>query len=344
MQRLERQVLAGRETRRHGAGEQWPRRRDEERGAGRESAIHRRQPPTLPGRARREWLAAWADDRGGKGTADAVVSYDAKTHELTVTLAATGPILGSGSVPTTTYRVGVDRIALSTSTLEVTSPQLGTVKIDLDARTLHATAIPGHPEIAEVTGALSRGTPTGASGSYQVIGTDGKNHVGSFTVVRGGPRPTSVAAPGAANDLTQFVEGDYAASLLSPAEATQVLGRPADAPIPNGGRFFYVPNINVSDANVKSTDGTVILQYSIFRATTAAIAKDFWEHTLTPGLKTIPGMGADTVYVDNYLESYVWKDREIAEFNFVGNDSASMAPAAVARFAKAIVAHLGPKA
>ena len=183
-----------------------------------------------------KWLGAWADDRGGKGTADAVVSYDPTTHELTVTLAATGPILGSGSVPTTTYRVGVDRIALSTSTLEVTSPQLGTVKIDLDARTLHATAIPGHPEIAQVTGALSRATPTGASGSYHVIGTDGKNHVGSFTVVRGGPRPTSVAAPGAANDLTQFVNGDYAASLLSPAEATQVLGRPTEAPMPNGGR------------------------------------------------------------------------------------------------------------
>ena len=214
------------------------------------------------------------------------------------------------------------------------------MQIDLDARSAVITKIPDHPEIARITGALTHGAPTGAAGSYHVIGTDGTTHDGSFAVVRGGPRPTSVTPPGAASKLTAFVNGDYAASLVTSAEASATLGRPVAAPTPNGGRLFYDTDIDVSNAIAKSTDGTAVFQYGIYRGKTLAAAQRYWAKVI-PGTTPLPGIGDAAAVFPGYLIVYVLKGHEVAQIDLEGPDP-GVKPAAMQKFARALAAHMGP--
>ena len=213
------------------------------------------------------------------------------------------------------------------------------MQIDLDARSVVITKIPDHPEIARITGALTHGAPTGAAGSYHVIGSDGTTHDGSFAVVAA-PRPTSVTPPGAASRLTAFVNGDYAASLVTGGRRRPRFGRPVTAPTPNGGRLFYDTDIDVSNALAKSTDGTAVFQYGIYRGTRWRPRSADWAKVI-PGTTPLPGIGDAAAVFPGYLIVYVLKGREVAQVDLEGPDP-GVKPAAMQKFARALAAHMGP--
>jgi hypothetical protein len=140
------------------------------------------------------------------------------------------------------------------------------------------------------------------------------------------PQIRSAPVPGRASvnpqDLGAFYAGDYAASLVTPAEIAAVLGRPVLPLRSNGGRASYQPGIGVSNATSLAKDGSITFELQVYRGTSAAVARafltGFWEVPTTTPNPALAGLG-DAAFLDvtgNRL--VVLSGRELASISVGG--------------------------
>jgi hypothetical protein len=270
------------------------------------------------------WLGSWIDDSGGSGTADAVIAVDTAARVLTVTTTFAGKLFGGAPPVSTTYRIAIDSFSKDADTLALDSPTLGHVVVDPIGFGLTCTGMPGHPEIdsMKISGTV---TALAATCAYTVTMKDARQSKGAFSWSRGTTRP---AAPqlGGATALQAFLQGDYAAGLVTSAELTAALGRPADPPSSNGGRQRYQPGIDVSNARAQSHDGSLIVQYGIYRGTDVPTAKAFY--LLNAAVSTpVAGIGdaAQVITSGNHFLQ-VLRGREVLQISVL--DTSNALPAA----------------
>jgi hypothetical protein len=141
------------------------------------------------------------------------------------------------------------------------------------------------------------------------------------------PQLPPEATPGAAtpsvdpNDITAFIQGDYAATLLTDKELTATLKTPVLPLISNGGRNNYAPGIDVSNATTHAQNGSGFVQISVFRAATGAAAHQYFDSIYGPEINTknsIEGLG-DAAFVEpSSNRVFVLRGREIAQVDVSG--------------------------
>lgn len=229
------------------------------------------------------WLGSWRDDQKRHGNVDGIFDINVDGRTIDFTLKIDGPFLGGSSPMTTTYHLDADALSKNDDDVNLQSPLVGPFDLQFlgfGEFQLTAGEVPGHDDITSlvIKGAwedADTGTMT-----YEVKGSGPAAGRGTVAWSRGGTRPAA-PAPGAADDPTAFIGGDYAATLILTAEAARLLGQPCKAPSANGGRAFFAPGIDVSNARVETVasieHGGAILQYSIYRARDAA-AMQAWFH------------------------------------------------------------------
>jgi hypothetical protein len=242
-----------------------------------------------------KWSGAWVEDGGGKGTAEASIGLDVVRRVATCSVAFDGPLLGGQSPTPTTYVVGVDQYDSTSDHAVATSPQLGRIAVTIDGfghLQLRATDIPGHREISSVD-IRAIVTPTAGNITYTIYETNGTTQRGALAATKGTTRPAFPSLD-QASTATAFVSGDYAASLMTAATATRLLGQPCTTPEANGGRSAYAPGIKVSNAIVHTVaDGLngsgAVIEYSVYQATDAAAMRTFFQRYA--GYRTVPNLG-----------------------------------------------------
>lgn len=230
------------------------------------------------------WQGGWHDDAGRSGTSDVLVAISPTKGSARATVSFTGPITGT-EVPDTTYEVyGLLSFVLGGTSYDIDSPQFGRVHIEGAGEhsvTATVTKVPGHPEIVRVDVALStRGQRSDLT--YSTHLADGKTVKGTMAWSSGGVRATPAPLGSKGRPTPADVQaGVYAASLLTAGQLTTATGIPFGAVVPNGGRLFYTPTINVSDASAKSVSGRYSAFYSVYLGTPQALAA-FWKTELGP--------------------------------------------------------------
>jgi hypothetical protein len=125
----------------------------------------------------------------------------------------------------------------------------------------------------------------------------GKSASSSSTQASSSPTaPTSAPAPVQPN----FLNGEYACSLITQAEMSTVFGRPSRPPEPNGGRLGFDGG-DISHCRIVSEDGELIVQYGVFRGHTADVTQTHWTNTIGPpgNIPTLPGVGDQAVFVQS---------------------------------------------
>ncbi len=225
------------------------------------------------------WLGTWRDDRDRGGNVDGVFDIDVAKRAINFTLKIDGPFLGA-TVPTVmTYRLDGDALSANDDDVVLQSPLVGPFDLKFlgfGQFQISASEIPGHKDITSlvIKGAfegLEHGTMT-----YTVDGQGSAVGKGAVAWSRNGIRAIAVK-PGVGDDITAFVGGDYAASLITQVEAATLLGVPMKAPEANGGKIQMRAGIDVSNGRVETIAGITdpgyrAIQYSIFRCRTKAIA------------------------------------------------------------------------
>jgi hypothetical protein len=161
------------------------------------------------------------------------------------------------------------------------------------------------------------------------------------------PQLPAKATPGAAtpsvdpNDMTAFIQGDYAATLLTEKELTATLKTPVLPLIKNGGRNNYGPGIDVSNAATHAQDGSGFVQISVYRAATSAAARQYFDSYYGPEINaknSIDGLG-DAAFVEpSSNRVFVLRGREIAQVDVSGGGT----PDLVAN-EKALAALIAPR-
>jgi hypothetical protein len=244
------------------------------------------------------WKGAWKDDSGGTGTTDGRVSVDPTAFRGSAELSTSDGLLGAGSkMPPATYDLDLTRVNYNADSYQATSPQLGDVEITVEgfgSVKLVCTKVPGHPDIDRVEIDAQAGQNGGAASvTYKIVrGTTVTN--GAMAVSNGPDRPAA-PEPGSANQQADFIQGVYAASLLSTADVSSALGVNAHPVEGNGGKANYQAGIDVSNARATTDNPDMILQYSIYRGTDATRARAFLD--LNKAIATpIPGLG-DAAYL-----------------------------------------------
>lgn len=247
----------------------------------------RRFAPLATGR----WKGGWRDTTGRSGTSDVAIAVNPMTLKATATVAIDGPILGGAALPTVTYDVDLRSYAKDAPAWTVQSPQLGAISATADggvSLTAGCTQVPGHAEIASIA---ITGTRLGqrADGRYTISHHDGSTIVGTIAWTSGATRALPQdPANTADNSNADIMSGSYAASFATAAQLSAAMGRPTPAPAPNGGRLFYAPGIDVSNATTTTADGQLFIQYSVYRGHTAQQTATFWQQQLL-GQPTVPG-------------------------------------------------------
>jgi hypothetical protein len=137
-----------------------------------------------------------------------------------------------------------------------------------------------------------------------------------------------------------YINGDYAAGLLTTDQLTTAFGRPMLALSANGGRPGYAPGIDISNASTFAKDGSAQLDLRIFRATSADAAKTYLS-TMIAFAKETPdpqfaGLGDATHNDSSGL--YVLSGREIANIRVQ-----RLANGDALKVEKAIAALIAPK-
>jgi len=242
-----------------------------------------------------KWTGAWVEDGGGRGTAEASIALDVVRRVGTYTVAFDGPLLDGESPESTTYVVGLDQYDSTSDHAVAVTPQLGRVEVTIEGfghLQLRATDIPGHREISSVD-IKAIVTPTAGNITYTINKTDGKAQRGALAAAKGSTRPAFPSLD-QATSATAFVSGDYAASLMTAATATRLLGQPCKTPAANGGRFAYAPGIDVSNARVETVADSLngsgaVIQYSVYRAPDAASMRTFFQRYA--GYRVVPNLG-----------------------------------------------------
>jgi len=282
------------------------------------------------------WSGAWVEDGGRRGTAEASIALDVVRRVATCTVAFDGPLLGGQSPEPTTYVVGVDQYDSTSEHAVATSPQLGRIEVTIDGfghLQLRATEIPGHREIASVD-IRAIVTPSAANITYTINETNGTTQRGALAAAKGSTRPAFPSLE-QASSATAFVSGDYAASLITAATATRLLGQPCKTPEANGGRIAYAPGINVSNARVETVADSLngsgaVIQYSIYQAPDAAAMRTFFQRYA--GYRTVPNLGDAAAAYPSGTTSItildVRKGRNNLDLNIVGGRNYQQPPPA----------------
>jgi hypothetical protein len=275
------------------------------------------------------WKGAWKDDSGGSGTADGSISLDAMAFAGRGQLSLSDGFLGAGAaIAPAVYDIDLAKFDYSADTHRISSPQLGEIEITVEgfgAVKLICTKVPGHPDIdtLEIDAQGQQGTGV-ASVTYKV-NRGGQVTRGAMALSSGSDRPPA-PEPGSANQQTEFIMGDYAASLVTAAQLSQAVGVTVHAPVANGGKLNYAPGIDVSNARAETDDPNVIIQYSVYRGTDAATARAFLE--LNSSVATpVTGLGDGAYLVKAPVFLQVLQGKEVAEVTVLapsGSDVAAL--------------------
>jgi hypothetical protein len=156
--------------------------------------------------------------------------------------------------------------------------------------------------------------------------------------------PAASTASGSAQPDTigNFINGVYAASLLTTDEVSAALGRPVLPLTENGGRLAYSPGIDVSNAYTNAKDGSERLDIQVYRATDAAAARTFMTKYLQlPNVTPDPafaGLG-DVAYFETASgKLYVLSGREIVGIAVQGHGPSPTDIVAATKHVAAIIA------
>lgn len=200
-----------------------------------------------------------------------------------------------GSTPTaTTYHLDADAISRNDDDIVLQSPLIGPFTMQFLGFGQFQLAAAQVPNRTDITSVVIKGAwedLTSGTLSYQVTGTGPAAGRGAAAWSRSGQRPPA-PTPVAADNPLLFISGDYAAGLLQPAEVSAIFGVHVTTIDANGGTPSLPgnPTIMVSNARAVSDDGTLILQYSVFRSPDAAANLQYWQ-TLVHG-PDVPDLGA----------------------------------------------------
>ena len=122
----------------------------------------------------------------------------------------------------------------------------------------------------------------------------GKSAASSSSTQASGSATAPTSAPVPAQP--DFINGDYACSLIKQDELTQIYGRPAKALESNGGRLLAFFNSDTSNCREESEDGGLILQFTIYRGHTLEVAQSVWTNiTAARVLEPLPDVGEEAV-------------------------------------------------
>ncbi len=248
------------------------------------------------------WRGSWRDDKDRGGNVDGIFDIDVAGRAIDFTLKIDGPFLGGPSAPTTTtYRVDADALSRNDDDVTLQSPLVGAFDLQFlgfGEFQLNASHIPGHDDI---TSLVIKGVWQDlASGSmtYEVKGSSSAAGRGTVAWTRRGPR-AKAPKPGAIDDPTAFLNGDYAASLITVEEASRLLGQPCKEPEGNGGKSNFAPGLNISNARVETFADLLnggpgaVIQYSVYRAGDAAAMQTFFRRYV--GYRAVPNLGDEAV-------------------------------------------------
>jgi hypothetical protein len=263
------------------------------------------------------WIGGWHDDSGASGTTDVSVAIDAGSRTARATIAASGPLLGSG-IGSQTYAIDLLSFLLAADSYTIVSPQFGHVVITVGVGTVSATAthVPGHPEIAQITVNGIR-VARRVDAGYTIHYVDGHTVKGTMawsgTETRATPQPLS--SGGAPSDADVY-SGDYAAGLIDASRLTTIFGEAFPAPSPNGGRLGYGPGINVSNATCTAQSGDYNLAYQIYIGKDAAATAAFWRASLV-GQPSVAGPWTAGYYYTETATFYAYLPTRVITVNIV---------------------------
>ena len=275
------------------------------------------------------WLGSWRDDQGGHGNVDGIFDIDVAGRAIDFTLKIDGPFLGGSGPTTTTYHLDADALSRNDDDVTLQSPLVGPFDLQFlgfGQFQLTATDVPGHDDISSLVIKGAWETIDTGSMTYEVKGSGPAAGRGAVAWSRSGKRPAAPAIGSAADDLTTFIGGDYAATLILTAEASKLLGQPCKAPVANGGRAgFPAPQINISNGRVETVapiigHGGAVIQYAIYRAPDAAAMKA-WFHRYYDPYPAVAGVGHEAHALRQgagpISNLYVRNGRESLDLNIV---------------------------
>lgn len=277
------------------------------------------------------WRGAWRDTSGGSGTSDLVIAIDVRRRTVRATVEVAGPILGGTStVLPVTYEVDLLGFALNAPAWNVSSPQLGKVAVTADggvSLTATATQVPDHPEIAKID---ISGTRLGrrVDGRYTITGSDGSTTTGTIAWASG-PQRATPADPNDTkfNSIADVMSGKYAASFGTPSQLSAAMGRKTQLPVANGGRIAYTPGIDVSNATATTADGELVIQYSVYRGSSARSTAQFWKRQLM-NQPDVHGPWQAAFYQPGFATLYAYRGNRVLTVNITQTVGAKHPPTA----------------
>jgi hypothetical protein len=267
------------------------------------------------------WLGAWVDDAGGSGNLDVVGAVDEGARTATVTARVTGNLLGGPPPADTTYVVHLDAFAANADSWSAKTPQFGNATYDTSTQVITFSDVPGQPGIDSVA-VETQLHPAAATMAITVHPKSGTASRTAIAFSRSGTRPATPSL-GAVTSATDFVHGGYAAGLVTTDELAATFGRPSQAPEPNGGNAIFGPGLQTSNAAGHSQDGQEFAQWTIYRATDANAARNYFELNASIS-DPVAGLGdAAQVFSSGLATLQVLKGTEVLELT-VGDTAGSL--------------------
>ena len=240
-----------------------------------------------------QWLGSWADDAGGTGTAEVAVAIDTSTRVVDVDVRSGGPIvLGTAPAPAA-YRFPLDGFVDVPDTYTLPSVGFGTVGVRVEGFgqcELRSTSVPGHPDIEVFDLKVIVGPANHAATTYKITETSGKTVLGAIAFARGAVRLSAPQVNGA-NAMADLLSGATAAALVTTDELTAAVGRAMGPPSANGGKAEFAPGVTASNSLARSADGTVSVQWTLFRGSDRPSIQAFWHNYDTN--QSVSGIGDD---------------------------------------------------
>ena len=115
----------------------------------------------------------------------------------------------------------------------------------------------------------------GGRATWTATGKDGSVSRGLVEWSKSAQRPATPSLAGLA--AVDFVQGDYAANLVTVDEATRAFGRPFSPPVANGGRLQMRIGLDASNGRADSVDGELYAQWTVYRTVDAPAGKAYFD-------------------------------------------------------------------